>query len=352
MSEATQQIATTEPPVEGGSALLRANVIGPQSEPSIAEFFAAHHRLPRLGDEIAPWRYRGFLLPYVIDLHAHPLFGKDRPHAETDALGIPQKLLERGVGDCPDRWGYYLRTLDAGHLLAEPLPTVSWCAEFEPRVRRLWESETQGLGAWMRVIEHKDGYSWDTFRQLVAWLGWALGTEREPPRLNEAAHEALYRTVNLEPMLLMPSDYLGSFLAATKSSGFNPLGFYPTPMVLCNMMIEITMGSARQDGRDGRTLSVCDPCVGTGRMLLVASNYSLNLYGQDIDPLVVAITKINAALYAPWIMWPLPSSVLGDDTYIPPPSPAPLPVAQPITPQPPPRGKQRRVDDVQGSLFD
>ncbi len=49
----------------------------------------------------------------------------------------------------------------------------------------------------------------------------------------------------------------------------------------------------------------------SGRMLLHASNYSLNLWGQDIDPLAVAMCKINGALYAPWLTFPLPASILG-----------------------------------------
>ena len=48
-------------------------------------------------------------------------------------------------------------------------------------------------------------------------------------------------------------------------------------------------------------------------MLLHASNYSLRLYGMDIDPLVVKISKINGALYAPWMSFPLPALFFGND---------------------------------------
>src|SRR5262249_37835543 len=68
---------------------------------------------------------------------------------------------------------------------------------------------------------------------------------------------------------------------------------------------------AQAEGRDPRTLSVSDPCVGSGRMLLHASNFSFRLFGQDIDPLAVAMCKLNGALYAPWLSFPLPDSVLG-----------------------------------------
>jgi len=35
------------------------------------------------------------------------------------------------------------------------------------------------------------------------------------------------------------------------------------------------------------------------------------LFGQDIDPLAVAMCKINGALYAPWMTFSLPASILG-----------------------------------------
>jgi hypothetical protein len=37
------------------------------------------------------------------------------------------------------------------------------------------------------------------------------------------------------------------------------------------------------------------------------------LFGQDIDPLAVAMPKINGALYAPWLSFPLPASILGTE---------------------------------------
>ncbi len=74
-------------------------------------------------------------------------------------------------------------------------------------------------------------------------------------------------------------------------------------------MTQLTM--SRED--DLRSKKVSDPALGTGRMLLHASNYSLRMYGQDIDPLVVKISKINGALYAPWMSFPLPASFFGND---------------------------------------
>jgi hypothetical protein len=137
-----------------------------------------------------------------------------------------------------------------------------------------------------------------------------------------------------------------AYIASSKARGWNPTGFYPTPHSVVESMVRMTMHDAGRDGRDPRRLSDCDPCVGSGRMLLHGSNHSLRLYGQDVDLLAVAMCKINGALYAPWLVFPLPASILGTDVE---PPPASLPV-----PEPPPEGVRiYRVDDHgQGLLFD
>lgn len=275
----------------------------------IFHFLNREGRLPRIGDERAPWTYCGWMLPYVILLHAHPLFGKSR--SELVATFTSNSLYQRGIGHCPDRWGYHLRTLAAGELLDEPIPRIEFCGEFENSVRRIWEGEREGIAGWCHLLDQTNGYSWDSFKLLVDWLAFALSVETEPPRIGANANEALYRTVNIEPLLLQPCDYFGSALAARKGSGgkaWNPTAFFPTPHHLVEMMTQMTMG---EEG-DKRTKTVYDPALGTGRMLLHASNYSLRLYGQDIDPLVVKICKINGALYAPWMSFPLPSSIFGN----------------------------------------
>ena len=49
-----------------------------------------------------------------------------------------------------------------------------------------------------------------------------------------------------------------------------------------------------------KTASVCDPCVGFGRLLMAASNYSLHLYGMDIDYSILKVCKANMWMYVPW----------------------------------------------------
>ena len=66
------------------------------------------------------------------------------------------------------------------------------------------------------------------------------------------------------------------------------------------------MAKMEMEGEDCRAKSVCDPCSGTGRLLLAASNYSMRLYGVDINRTVIKASLINGYLYAPWLVRPLP----------------------------------------------
>lgn len=256
------------------SLLTQARPAVPTDE--LTEFLNRARRLPRLGDARAPWQYRGWLLPYVIQLH----------------VVIPAVA---------DRWGYHLRTLDAGKLLDEPIPQITF--------RRPDNKIISLLQDWSRLIG-RDAGVWSDFRTLLDWLCWGLGLMGDAPALSEAVNEKLYRQVNLDPLLQRPYDYLGYYVAQGKSGGWNPTAFFPTPHEVVDLMVRMTMHDGSTGGRDSRVQCVLDPCVGSGRMLLHSSNTSLNLWGQDIDPLAVAMCKINGALYAPWMSFPFPASIL------------------------------------------
>ena len=234
-------------------------LIAPMISPDLTAFLQRKGRLPRLEDRPPPWHYRGWSLPYVIQLHAL-------------------------VPAVANRWGYHLRTLEAGRLLDEPIPPIA----FKQPDNKVFSM----LRVWSRLIGRDCG-GWTDFHILLDWLSWGLALSMEEPRLGDAVQEKLYRQVNLQPLLETPYDYLGDFVAAGKAKGWNPTAFFPTPHNVVELMVQMTMADTKVEGRDPRTMSVNDPCVGSGRMLLHASNYSFNLFGQDIDPLAISMCKIN-----------------------------------------------------------
>ena len=251
------------------------------TEFDVNRFVLEHGRMPFLSDPIPPWRYRGWLLFQVQLADAHP-----------GASG---------------RWLHYMRTLEAGHLLDEPIPQINFTSTPSPEGLKMIE-KCVGL------LSYRES-PWTAFEKFVAWLAWGLAVSRQMPEIEEATSEALYRTFNFEALILHPHDYLGHYLADNRSKGWNPNAYFPTPFSVCEMMTSIVFeGRSEDDERDPRLRLVQEPAVGTGRMLLAASNYSYCLYGMDIDKLVVDICLCNGAFYAPWLAFPLPKAIIDAST--------------------------------------
>jgi hypothetical protein len=70
--------------------------------------------------------------------------------------------------------------------------------------------------------------------------------------------------------------------------------------------VELMTRMTFDDGADHRMQTVNEPCIGTGRMLMFASNYSLRLSGQDVNATCVKASMVNLFLYAPWAVRPFP----------------------------------------------
>jgi hypothetical protein len=308
--------------------------------PNVSRFFLEHGRLPFLSDEIKPWKYRAWLLPYVMMLHGNPFFGKPTDQLREKHPGLvsklPAELRQRGAGNCPDRWGYYLKLLDADSLIDEPIPQLHFSGVYNEH------HQNHALREFRKILEqlgYNHGFGERALTVFIDWLAWALGVEREEPRfIDEKTNEYLYRTFNLEPWLLDPYDYIGEMLQEYRGRSAKWRGFYLTPHTICEMMTMMlhvqpadALTRVGPHGHDPRTETVYEPACGTGRMLLHASNYHLRMYGQDIDGVCVKVTKINGALYAPWLAFPLPQSIFGEEAEVVPPPPAPLPL-RPVMP--------------------
>jgi hypothetical protein len=196
------------------------------------------------------------------------------------------------------RWRHWNETMTAGRIIA-PIPKIQWAmngAGFKVLDRSL--SAISKYGDW------RGWGNWSAFDYFMDWLLYGFGHKGQPQPPEEkteyqGASDRLYQVFNLETLLAYPHDYFGDILAENQHG--RHLGFFPTPMQVSDFMVLMTLGEG-----DARAKTVMDPCVGTGRMLLAASNHSYRLYGCDINSTVIKATLINGYLYAPWLVKPFP----------------------------------------------
>lgn len=252
----------------------RAMLFPPKSEESdIVKFIRENGRMPFLSDDRKPWTYRGWLTYYVV-----------RAHEVLPILG--------------NRYGYLADILYHGSLPWRDIPQISFTEQdmsVVPAVEKI-----------IAEMQHEGMSLSKAFRNLVGWISWAVGTSTAKtcdeafPALSEGLRELVYRKLNLDPWMQTPFDYLGWIYSEMKGGGGrmnNPNAFYPTPASIVSLMSELTCSGMSRSDR--MRAEACDPCVGSGRTLLAASNNALRLSGQDIDQLVCDIALINLALYAP-----------------------------------------------------
>ncbi len=198
------------------------------------------------------------------------------------------------------RWDYWMHLQTAGQLPEAPIPQIDFLDFPEQRTRKMLEAS---LNCIPRHGEWRGWSSFDNFRYFLDWLLYGFGNagHKEPPVEPsgcEGASDRLYQVFNVGLMLLFPNDYFGD-ICAEMSYGKH-LGFFPTPMSVAKMMAMMVIGEG-----DHRAETFCDPCVGTGRFPLLASNHCLRLFCQDISKEMCLATMCNAYLYAPWLARPI-----------------------------------------------
>lgn len=197
------------------------------------------------------------------------------------------------------RWDYWGECMYLGRCPDRPIPPLDFLASAN---KQTWKMLEKSLDA---IPNHGSWQTWggfEYFRYFLEWLLYGFGCtwQKEMPQEPagcEGASDRLYQIFNVGAMLVYPYDYFGDMLAENKYG--KGAGFFPTPLELVKMICAMTM---RNYEGDLRTASVLDPCTGTGRFLLVASNYSLNLAGIDIDRTMCLATLVNGYLYAPWLV--------------------------------------------------
>lgn len=188
------------------------------------------------------------------------------------------------------RWNYWLRTIEAKKILDDPIPKIDWL-QFPDKIT------LKNLNDCIDLAYNRTGQQ--SFNLFIQWLLYGFGDksiQELPSNLDSKVSIEWYKLFNLGLFLQNPYDYFGDYIAVYLGKG-NYHGFYPTPMTVSIMMANMTMDIT------AKTKSVMDPCVGTGRLLLVASNYSLDLYGVDINYDIVNACKVNLWFYVPWVIY-------------------------------------------------
>jgi hypothetical protein len=232
---------------------------------------------------------RGWLLPYLLHIDAMPHFGHGR-------------------------WRYWLGICDDLALPDEPIPQIRftmWPSEKRVHAPELLPEDP--VDHVKRVLKPyvQKGYWWDdAWLAFVRWLLHGFGRrdlEDEVARIPEDVRNFWYEQFNLAYLLQVPMEWSSFMLEGRagwmKGNGAKwakSTGFFSTPMNVCTMMAQMLFAG---DDRDTRLLTVCDPCCGTGNMLLPASNYSLRLYGVEIVYDLCLCAELNGWLWAPWMVY-------------------------------------------------
>jgi hypothetical protein len=231
---------------------------------------------------------RGWLLPYLFQL---------------DIIESPPDWY-KGHG----RWAYWLDACERCQVPEEPIPQIHFETEPFP---------DDGL-MMKEVLEYpvRKGTRWydEAFLDLVKWLLHGFGRrdmEEHVERIPPDVRNFWYEKFDLGKMLRSPMDWSAYILQGgprwmkvRHAMWSQSTGFFSTPMNVCQMMTDMLFVGT--DPEQAKIQTVCDPCCGTGSMLLPASNHSLRLFGQDIVPDLCYCAELNGWLWMPWIVYTPP----------------------------------------------
>ena len=191
------------------------------------------------------------------------------------------------------RWKYWFNIIEADKIPKGPIPQILFKAAEEYGERLVQKNIKECLDRGTMKLS-------DPLGLFVDWIMWGFGKGDQFPSISAELDDFWYRTFNMGLFYKEPADHWG-VIAMERIGKNNGHGFFPTPANVVKMMTEMTLAGQSQEKL--MRSSVMDPCCGTGIMLLYTSNHSLNLYGNDISPLLVKMAKINAFIYIPWLVY-------------------------------------------------
>ena len=191
------------------------------------------------------------------------------------------------------RWDYWTKATSEDNIPDDPIPYIHFRAPYCYMKRQVHDNLK-------KCLDYAYHYCSNPLAEFIDWILWGLAhRDMSFPNVNEKIDDYWYRTFNLGLFYQEPADHFAE--VACESQVGKHCGYFPTPPQVVEMMVRMNFGD--EPRHEHKKLSVCDPCCGTGVMLLYASNYSLNLYGVDINPLLCKIAMVNAYIYIPWLAY-------------------------------------------------
>lgn len=197
------------------------------------------------------------------------------------------------------RWDYWLDIRTTQQVENKHIPQLNFRHGYEPECKPV----TDMIKDCLKFLAWKvNGYK--ALELFMDWLlyGWGCSMVKVmPAEITDDINDYWYKHFKTQYMFAVPSDYFVKCASEIYGNGkFNITAFYPTPSHVVQFMV--AMAYNEEDKENNKYMSVCEPCMGSGIMLLYQSNHSLRLYGQDIDPLMCKIASVNGYLYMPWLV--------------------------------------------------
>jgi len=198
--------------------------------------------------------------------------------------------LRQTLFDLSDRWKWW-----SWAMLYKEIPTI-------PYPKKDFALHFDSSAPPYRLIEacvKPFPYDRNAFENLVDFLLYGFG-DSDIKSIQHIPGEQIKHfndTLDLGIFYRYPGDYWGHYLEMGMSHSMRSgTGFFSTPPSVCQMMVEMTI----PDDPNNITRSFCDPCAGTMRMGLFASNKNLiMIYGMEVAYSIHKIAKLNAFLYLP-----------------------------------------------------
>lgn len=213
------------------------------------------------------------------------------------------------------RWDYWQDIHSTLIVENKPIPKIDFCV---PTKDGASGEVMNMINDCLRASKCISGYK--SLELFVDWILYAYGSSLVtslPVNITDEMNRYWYENFKPQYLFAVPGDYLVHCASDVYGSGsFNTTAFYPTPGQVVQLMTEMTFPDKDDYSLEKyKYQTVMEPCCGSGIVLLYASNYSLRLFGQDIDPLMTKIAILNGYFYMPWLVESSPEvTKLLDDT--------------------------------------